>query len=92
MSPRPNDIRPDWWVKTLAGALLGFSLAILASGLLSRYMPIQPPQAGAQLAMWLVPAVWLAVLSGCFFFRSGLRAWAWLGGANLLALGLLHWP
>lgn len=92
MSARGDAIRPDWWAKTLAGVLLGFSLAILASGLLSRYLPIQPLQAGAQLAMWLVPAVWLAVLSGCFFFRSGLRAWGWLGAANLLALVLLRWP
>ncbi len=89
---RRETIRPDWWTKTLAGVLLGFSLAILASALLSRYMVIVPLQAGAQLAMWLVPVVWLAVLSSCFFFGSGLRAWAWLGGANLLALILLRWP
>ena len=33
-----------------------------------------------------MPPVWLLVQSLVYFFSSGLRAWAWLGGANALAL------
>ncbi|WZB68131.1 hypothetical protein WJ971_12870 [Achromobacter xylosoxidans] len=43
----------------------------------------------SQLAMWLVPPVWLGVLSTVYFFRSGPRAWAWLGGACAVLYGAL---
>jgi hypothetical protein len=35
--------------------------------------------------MWLVAPIWLTTLSLCFFFSSGMRAWLWLGGVNLMA-------
>ncbi len=82
-------IRRDWLAKSLAGGLLGFSLAMGCSGLLLAACASLPPGTRAQLAMWLVTPVWLGVLSSCYFFRSGLRAWLWLGGANLLVFGLL---
>jgi hypothetical protein len=40
--------------------------------------------------MWMVPPIWLGVLSFCFLFRSGLSAWLWLGGANILTFGGLY--
>ena len=40
-----------------------------------------------QLAMWMVPPIWLGVLSGVYFFANGVRAWLWLGGAGLLVCG-----
>ncbi len=85
---KPRPIRPDWVSKTLAGLLLGFSLAITTSGLLMTQLHGIPLPVSGQLAMWLVPPVWLGVLSFVYFFSSGLRAWAWLLGANALALGL----
>ena len=81
-------IRTDWLSKTLAGLLLGLSLALTASALLMTQLRSLPLSVSGQLAMWLVPPVWLGVLSGVYFFHSGLRAWAWLLGANALALGL----
>ena len=80
--------RPDWVSKTLAGLLLGLSLAITASGLLMAWLHALPVPVSGQLAMWLVPPVWLGVLSSVYFFRSGLHAWAWLLAANALALAL----
>ncbi|THF65106.1 hypothetical protein [Pseudothauera rhizosphaerae] len=82
-------IRRDWWSKTLAGALLGLSLAFACSGLLALALAGLPMGIRGQLAMWSLPPVWLGVLSGVYFFHSGLRAWAWLGAANGLAFGLL---
>lgn len=84
-------IRTDWLSKTLAGLLLGLSLALIASGLLMVRLDGMPLPVSGQLAMWLVPPVWLLVLSLVYFFRSGLRAWAWLLAANALALGLWWW-
>jgi hypothetical protein len=85
---KPPPIRPDWVSKTLAGLLLGFSLSIIASGLLMTRLGDMPLPVSGQLAMWLVPPVWLGVLSLVYFFGSGLRAWAWLLGANAVALGV----
>ncbi|WP_198969649.1 hypothetical protein [Xylophilus sp. ASV27] len=85
---KPDPIRPDWISKTLAGLLLGLCLALTCSALLAALLTAMPLAVSGQLVMWLVPPVWLCVLSGVYFFSSGLRAWAWLAGANALALGL----
>ncbi|NSL54459.1 hypothetical protein [Uliginosibacterium aquaticum] len=88
-SSKPAPIRRDWIAKSLAGALLGFTLAMGCSGLLILATAGLAPGTRAQFAMWLVTPIWLGVLSGCFFFSSGLRAWLWLGGANLLVFATL---
>jgi len=87
-------IKRDWLGKSLAGLLLGFTLALALSGLAGLLRP-GLDGAEAQLLMWMVPPVWVAVLGGVFMFPDGWRAWAWLSLANLVAWGLLttclHW-
>lgn len=39
--------------------------------------------------MWMIAPVWATVLGFVFLFRSTLRAWLWLGLANVLAWGVL---
>lgn len=82
-------VRRDWIAKTLAGTLLGFALALAVSGLFSDLNPAIPLAVRGQLAMWLVAPVWLGALAAVYACASGLRAWLWLGGANLLAYGAL---
>lgn len=82
-------IAHDWLAKTLAGTLLGFTLAIGCAGLFNGLAADMPLSVRGQLSMWLTAPVWLGTLSGVYFFRNGLRAWAWLGAANLLAFGIL---
>ena len=80
----------DWTLKTLAGVIGGFGLGIAASGLLACLTPGPlDAQNKFQVAMWLVPPVWIGVMSVSFVFRSGLRAWLWLGGANALGFAML---
>lgn len=86
---KPAPIRRDWVSKTLAGALLGFALALGCSALLAALTRDIPLATRSQLAMWLVPPVWLGVLGTVYFFGSGLRAWIWLGGACALLYGAL---
>ncbi|MCK6395147.1 hypothetical protein [Zoogloea sp.] len=74
-------IQRDWLSKTLAGLVLGAVLAFALSGLFSRLNAGMPLSVRGQLAMWMVPPIWLGVLSGVYFFSSGLRAWLWLGMA-----------
>jgi len=86
-----RDIRPDWWAKTLAGLLLGFGLAMALVGLLAYLGPggISATDGRFTTLRFLMPFAWIAVFSLCYLFRSGLAAWLWLGGANLVAFGLL---
>lgn len=86
---KPRVVSPDWLSKTMAGTLLGFTLAIGCAGLFNWLAADMPITVRGQLAMWLTAPVWMGVLSGVYFFRCGKRAWAWLGGANLLVFGLL---
>ncbi|MFT3814676.1 MAG: hypothetical protein QM740_15070 [Acidovorax sp.] len=84
---KPAPVRRDWVSKTLAGALLGLALAVSASGLFAALAAAMPLPLRGQLAMWMVPPVWLLTWSAVYFFQSGARAWAWLAAVNLLALG-----
>ncbi len=89
MADTRSAIKPDWVSKTLAGALLGFTLAMLCSGIFAALTPGIVMAAKAQLAMWLTVPVWLGVFSLVYLFGSGLRAWLWLGGFNIVAFIIL---
>lgn len=88
-APKRPPVRPDWISKTLAGVLLGLTLALAVSAVFSQLTAAMPLPTRGQLVMWMVPPVWLGVCGGVYFFTTGLRAWLGLGGANLLAFGLL---
>ncbi len=83
-SSAKNSIRPDWLLKTFAGLLAGLGLALAISGYFVLITPDIEGDTQVQLAMWMIMPVWLLVLSGCYLFHSGLRAWLWLGLANLI--------
>lgn len=83
-------VQRDWLSKTLAGFVLGAVLAIACSGLFSRLNAAMPLAVRGQLAMWMVPPVWLGVLGGVYFFSSGVRAWLWLGAAGAFVTGAFY--
>lgn len=84
------------WARALAGLLAGFFLAAAVTGLLA-WLPPGPWQSAivpsliAFIPAWMLAALW------AFAFRTGLRAWAWLGGSALTGFALLwllranHW-
>lgn len=80
-----------WLGKGLAGLVAGFGLSLALSGLFAWWGPggIDAGSGKIQFNMWLVAPIWCAVLSSVFLFRDSVRAWAWLGLANLAAFGLL---
>jgi hypothetical protein len=39
--------------------------------------------------MWLVPPVWIGVMSATYLFRTGRRAWIGLGIANASGFAML---
>ena len=87
----------DWFGKASAGLVLGLAIALGISGLLAEAMGLKDTYFSiqGQLTMWLMAPVWALILSFCFLFRSGPRAWAMLGAAaaaiwiGLLLLGSL---
>jgi len=81
-------IQRDWVAKTLAGTLLGLSLAFACSAVFAQLATEVAPPIRVQLAMWMVMPVWLCVLSGSYLFRSGGRAWLWLSVANVVVVGI----
>lgn len=80
-----------WFGKTMAGAVLGFGLALALSGLFAWLGPDGIAGGGGkvQFNMWLMAPVWALVLSFVYLFRDSLRAWLWLGAANVLAFAAL---
>ena len=81
----------NWFGKVSAAVLLGFTLSLALVGVFDFATPGGLPggDTKTQLSMWLVSPIWCAIVSFCFFFRNGLRAWLWLGGANILAWGVV---
>lgn len=91
MKPQSLSSR-NWFGKASAGTVAGFFLALAVCGVLVQFGPLEVGHfsAQAQVAMWLMAPLWAVILSFCFLFHSGVRAWAWLGGANGLLWGLLY--
>jgi len=82
----------NWLGKTAAGVILGFGLAIALSGLFAWLGPmgLEGGSGKLQLTMWITAPIWITVISTCFLFKTGLRAWAWLGAANIIAFAGLY--
>ena len=82
----------DWFGKASAGLLLGFFIAVGLSGIFARFGPgeVSSFSIQHQFTMWLIAPLLAGILSFCFLFRSGLRAWGWLGITNLVIWGLLY--
>ncbi|GAA5069005.1 hypothetical protein [Lysobacter panacisoli] len=80
-----------WAGKSVAGLVLGFGLSLALSGLFAWLSPhgIDGGAGKIQFTMWLIAPIWCGVLSFVFLFRDSLRAWCWLGMANVAAFGLL---
>jgi hypothetical protein len=77
------------WGKSFAAALLGLPLTVGIIGLLALLGPGDPHRTTLPWLLLSFP-VWIGVMSWAFVFRSGLRAWLWMGGATLLCFGLIQ--
>ncbi|GAC17862.1 hypothetical protein [Paraglaciecola arctica] len=88
-------IKPHWWLKTFAGAILGFtfSYAIVAifawfgSGGIGATAKIQ-------FNMWMISPIWLLVLSFSYLFKTGVKAIIYLLSFNIIAYSVfffLRW-
>ncbi|GAB2506580.1 hypothetical protein GCM10027084_21370 [Pseudoxanthomonas sangjuensis] len=77
------------WARSLAAALLGLPLTVGLVGLIALLWPGRQEIVALPWLLMSFP-VWIGAMSLAFAFRSGLRAWLWLGGATLLCFALIH--
>lgn len=83
-------IQPHWLGKSLAGVVLGYTLALACVGLFAWLGPGGIAAGNkTQFTMWLIAPLWMSVFVPVYLFRSGLRAWLWLGAANIVAYSVL---
>jgi hypothetical protein len=73
----------------LAAILLGLPLTVGLIGLAALSWPGDQTVTTLPWVMMAFP-VWVTVMALAFVFKSGLRAWLWLGGATLLSFALLY--
>jgi hypothetical protein len=76
------------WARAGAGVLPGFFLAAALVGLLGWLLP-GPWESTMVAGLAAFLPLWIGVICAAFRFSSGRRAWLWLGGLALFALGLL---
>lgn len=76
-----------WFGKVSAAVVLGFTLTIALTCTFAKIFSHGDSYftAQGQMAMWLVSPIWCLILSFCFLFHSGARAWGWLALANVVA-------
>lgn len=88
---KPQLTARNWFGRASAGLILGFLLALGASGLFRTLGGVGEAffSTKGQFAMWLMSPVWALVVSLVFLFRTSLRAWAWLALANIMVWGLI---
>lgn len=79
-----------WLGKTLAGTVPGYTLAVALSGVIAWLTPGGLGGGGKiQFNMWMIAPLWATVLGFVYLFRDSLRAWLWLGAANVVAFATL---
>lgn len=76
------------WGKSTAAVLLGMPLAVLVTGFAAL---LSSDQASTTLPWLLVFfLIWIATMTCAFLFKTGLRAWLWMGGLTLAGYAALH--
>lgn len=88
-------IQPHWWLKTFAGLTLGLTLSFALIGMFAWYGPggIDAP-VKVQFNMWMISPIWLIILTFSYLFKTGLKAFIYLGSANIMLYSLyflLRW-
>jgi succinate dehydrogenase hydrophobic anchor subunit len=88
-------IQPHWWLKTLAGAILGLTLSYGVVAIFAWYGPGGiDAVVKSQFNMWIISPIWMLVLSLTYLFKTGLKAIVYLSSANMivyLVYFLLRW-
>ena len=80
----------QWFAKFVAALVAGALLSLGCMAVLGVLCHANGDarSVSSQFLMWLAILLWFALVGSCFLFRSGLRAWAVLGGGALVVWGV----
>lgn len=76
------------WGKSTAAVFLGLPLSVLVVGLAALLSSDQATTTLPWLMLFFL--VWIAVMTIAFLFKTGLRAWLWMGGLTVAGYAVLH--
>lgn len=76
------------WGKSTAAAFLGMPLAVMVVGLIALLSDDQRTTTLPLLLLFFL--VWVGAMTIAFLFKTGLRAWLWMGGAVAVGFTALH--
>jgi hypothetical protein len=76
------------WGKSTAAVFLGMPLAVLIVGFAALLSSDQQTTTLSWLLLFFL--VWIGVMTAAFLFRSGVRAWLWMGGLTVAGYAALH--
>lgn len=83
-------IQPDWWVKSILGTVLSLLLAVgLANLMIVLFKPFMALDVLAQMGMWSIAILFLALLFGCFYFKTGWHMVGVMSVMNFLSYALI---
>lgn len=83
-------IQPDWWSKSLAGWVLGLSLAIAGASFVTLWGLNSLSKALApQVGMWSLPWLYLPLVFIAYFIPKGWQALLIYSVLNVIAYGIL---
>lgn len=74
--------------KTFAGIVLGLPLSMALVAVAIWLWPHSSESVVIPMMVIFFP-LWIGIMAATFLFRTGVRAWAWLAVANLVAFATL---
>ncbi|OIQ47202.1 MAG: hypothetical protein BM565_07855 [Gammaproteobacteria bacterium MedPE] len=82
-------IQSQWVSKSLIGAILSYTLALLLVGIFAWQGPGGIDASNkVQFNMWFTVIIWLCIFSSVYLFKTALRAFCWLTVLNVFAFSL----
>jgi len=76
------------WGKSTAAVFLGLPLSVLIVGFAALLSSDQRTTTLPWLMVFFL--VWIAVMTIAFLFKTGVRAWLWMGGLTVAGYAALH--
>lgn len=76
------------WGKSTAAAVLGLPLSVLLVGFVALLSNDQKSTTLPLLLLFFL--AWISAMTAAFLFKTGLRAWLWMGGAAVIGYTALH--
>ena len=87
-----NQIQPDWWSKSIFGAILSLILAVgLANLIIVLLKAVIVQDVLVQIGMWSIAIFWLPLFFLCFYFIKGWHMLVIMSSTSIAVYSLMFW-